>query len=135
MEDRITDDFVSIATAVESHLERVARAGTDHLAIEIRAFVAVRRLQPLVRVLVMNVCRDRAAVMNSELRVIVDVAVKDVRRIVGIVSFGRLRERRQFVRESIHGSRDRHTRVSAIRIRSSAGVAELGRSAEHRRCC
>jgi hypothetical protein len=58
VKDRIADDFVAVAAAVESHLQRVTRARADHLAIEIGAFVAVRRLQPLVRVLVMNVSGD-----------------------------------------------------------------------------
>ncbi len=78
VEDRVADHFVSVAAAVVDHLQRVACAGTDHLAVEIGSLVAVWRLQPLVRVLMMNVRHVSSTVKNSELHVIVDVAVIDV---------------------------------------------------------
>ena len=78
MEDRVADDLVAIAAAVIGHLERVTRARADHLAVEISALIAVRRLQPLMCMLVMDVADAGATVKNSELEMIVDVAVIDV---------------------------------------------------------
>src|SRR5260370_8248762 len=67
MENRVAYDFVSIAAAVVSHLERVARARTNHLTIEIAALVALGRLQPLVRVLGMHVSHPGPPMKSSEL--------------------------------------------------------------------
>ena len=84
VEDRIADHLVAIATAVVNHLQGVAGARTDHLAIEIAALIAIGRLEPLMRVLMMNVSHAQraAAVKNSELHMIVDVAVVNVRWVV-----------------------------------------------------
>ena len=87
VEDRIANHLVAIATAVVNHFEGIAGARTDHLAVQVAALVAVGRLQPLMRVLMMDVrYAERAAAMkNSELDVIVDVAVVNIRRVVGKV--------------------------------------------------
>src|SRR5215510_13634561 len=82
VKNRVADDLVAIAAAVVDHLQRVAGAGADHLTIEIGPLVAIGRLKPLVGMLMMYVSYIPAAVKNSELDVIVDIAVVDVRRIV-----------------------------------------------------
>src|SRR5467141_4607136 len=91
VEDRVAYHFVAIATAVVNHLQGVARSRTDHLTVEVTALIAIRRLQPLMRVLVMNVGHTGATVKNPELQMIVDVAVVDVGRIVGKERYRRLR--------------------------------------------
>ena len=93
-----------------------------------------------MRVLVMNVSSDRAAVMNSEFRVVVDVAVIDVRRIVRIISPRRFCERRQVIWKTVNSAGSGHSRVRAIRIGRMASIAKLGSGAKHWRlwrhdCC
>ena len=117
VKDRVANDLVAIAAAVVDHLQCVAGAGADHLTIEIACLIAVGRLQPLVGMLMMHVSHIPATVKNSELDVIVDVAVIDVRRIVG-------EERRRRLRRGVH----------RVRERAARSLASARRAVERRRC-
>ena len=95
VKDRVANHFVAIAAAVIDHLQRVAGAGANHLTIEIASLIAVGRLKPLVCMLMMHVSHIPATVKNSELDVIVDVAV-------GRRSKDRREERRRRLRRGLH---------------------------------
>ena len=55
VENQIAYSLVTVTAAIVINLERKARAGTDHLAVEISAVVVFGTMQPLVRMLVMHV--------------------------------------------------------------------------------
>src|SRR4051794_33917306 len=119
-----------VAAAVEGHLQRVARARTDHLAVQMRTLIAVRGHQPLVRVLVIYVSGNSTAMLNSELGVIVDVAVTDVRRLVRVGFY----QQSAPVGGPVNRKRHWHKHL-ALRIGGVSRVAEFGSSTKLRCCC
>ena len=120
----------SVAAAVIRHVQRVAGAGADHLAVAIVARVAVRRVQPLVRVLMVHVRDVRPGMEDPELHMVADVAVVDVRRIVGEERLGRdlVGRRIGLVRRDVH-----HHRGIAGRPGAQEELLELARIALRRR--
>src|SRR5271165_3322144 len=90
MENGIAHCLISIAAAAIDHFQRIGRTRYDHLAVKIGTIVAVRALQPLMRVLMMNVGLADADVVDTELYMLPCVAVINVGGIVGIVNDRRL---------------------------------------------
>ena len=78
VEDRVARGLVAVARAAVRDLgsKRVARSHC--LAIEIARVVAVRRIQPLVRVQVVDVVLFRTCMDHPHLHVVVEIAVVNV---------------------------------------------------------
>src|SRR5271169_3709687 len=91
VEDRISDSLVAIPTAAVSNLQGVRCARNNQLAIEVMPIVAVRRMQPLVRMEMVYMRGPCSRMKNPELDVIIHVAVVHVRRIVREKRLRRLR--------------------------------------------
>src|SRR5205807_8149969 len=64
MENRVAHRLIAVAAAVIDHLERERGAGAQELTVQIAAVLAVRRMQPLVRVLVMDVRKFASRVQD-----------------------------------------------------------------------
>ena len=91
VEDRISDCLVAVSAAAVSNLQGVRSARNDQLAIEVMPVVAVRRMQPLMRVEMVYMRGPCSGMKNPELHVIIHVAVVHVRRIVREKRLRRLR--------------------------------------------
>src|SRR5262249_48161637 len=91
VEDGIANHLVAVSAAVVSHLQRKGSARPNGLAVIVTGVVTIRRVNPLVRVLVMDVMFLHAAVQDAELGVITDIAVIHVRGVVRIEDLGSLR--------------------------------------------
>ena len=84
MEDGVADGQVFVAAAAIDHFERIGGTGADHLAVAISADAAFRRVQPLMRMLVVNMRDVGSGMQDAEPHMIAQIAVIDIRRIVGI---------------------------------------------------
>src|SRR5271170_6342292 len=74
VENRISRGQVPVATAAVCDFQRVRRARDDHLTIQVLAIIVVRRMQPLMGMLMVNMglC---GCVVNSEFDVVPEIAV------------------------------------------------------------
>src|SRR5215467_5774528 len=94
MENRIAYSLVKIAAAVVHHLQGVACARADHLAVQVARVIAVGRLQPLLSVLMVYVRDVGSAMQYPEDHMVIDVAVIYVRGIIRVKGHGCLLDRR-----------------------------------------
>lgn len=105
VENGIPHRLVQIAASVVDIVERIGCSRADHLAIAIVAVVAVGSMKPLVRVLMVYVGQVHSGVQYAELYVVRNVAVVDVRRIVGIERLSRLGP---LLHRKLHSEHQRH---------------------------
>ena len=85
MENRVAHRLITVAAAVVDHLECERGTRAQELAVQIAGVLAVRRMQPLVRVLMMDVREFASGVQDAKDDVVVEIAVIDVRWVVGKV--------------------------------------------------
>jgi hypothetical protein len=102
VEDGVAHRLAAVARAAVQDFGGEGVAGAEGLTVEHRRVVAVRGVEPLVRVQVVDVMFLRPGVRDTHLGVVVQVSVVDVRGVFGEEDFGRPRRARNLVAVRVH---------------------------------
>ena len=78
VKDRISHRVIQVAATSVRDLHRIAGPGDNRLAVQVLAVIAIGGVEPLVRMLVVNVGDTLAGVQHAKLHVIAHITVVDV---------------------------------------------------------